>query len=584
MKEISFDLLARPVEAKFNQLVNDKDMTLLRAHIESDKLWEAYLDSFPEEVNGIFRERRAYDCNCCKNFIRRVGTLIAVDKDYNRHTIWDVEVPGYFADVAKALHEIVVNARISGKFRTSEAIAGSLKTPDNYNPNIIWDHFYGKLPKHVVMKKNDVASFIGRTASLTSTAKRAIEEISDHAVETVLELIAGDVLYRGEQHASAVEALKNAKDKAKSLTDNQKEAYYWTLDGSQVATVRNSSIGTLLVAISNGEDLEKAVRLYETMVAPTNYKRTKAVVTPNMIKEAKAKLDELGYLDSLERRPLRPEEVPTEHVLFKHQLKARLDIFDDLTAEAKKSSKLDQVNEISINDFIERVLPKAKELEIYVDGTSQPHFASLMTSVHPSANNMLAWDNSVSWSYTGDVADSIKERVKEVGGSVTGDVRISLSWSNSDDLDLRMKLPTNKLIYFGNKRSENGNIELDVDMNVCVSRDSKSFDDKHPVENIVIKDLFKAKPGKYIIAVDQYNKRNSSNSGFTVQTEVNGTIRNFVCSDNSKASRYDHKPSIEMTISESREVSFEVVRDVVESASARSGSKWGLDFNKFHCQ
>ena len=102
MKEISFDLLARPVEAKFNQLVNDKDMTLLRAHIESDKLWEAYLDSFPEEVNGIFRERRAYDCNCCKNFIRRVGTLIAVDKDYNRHTIWDVEVPGYFADVAKA--------------------------------------------------------------------------------------------------------------------------------------------------------------------------------------------------------------------------------------------------------------------------------------------------------------------------------------------------------------------------------------------------------------------------------------------------------------------------------------------------
>ena len=51
---------------------------------------------------------------------------------------------------------------------------------------------------------------------------------------------------------------------------------------------------------------------------------------------------------------------------------------------------------------------------------------------------MFKWDNKFSWAYNGDVTDSIAERVKEFGGSLEGDLRISLSWHCGDDLDLHL--------------------------------------------------------------------------------------------------------------------------------------------------
>lgn len=50
-------------------------------------------------------------------------------------------------------------------------------------------------------------------------------------------------------------------------------------------------------------------------------------------------------------------------------------------------------------------------------------------------------DNNFSWAYTGGITDSIKERVKQAGGNVDGELRISLSWFNFDDLDLHVIEP-----------------------------------------------------------------------------------------------------------------------------------------------
>ena len=45
------------------------------AGISGDKLWETYLESFPEGTNEIFRERREHDCSCCRHFIRSFGNV-----------------------------------------------------------------------------------------------------------------------------------------------------------------------------------------------------------------------------------------------------------------------------------------------------------------------------------------------------------------------------------------------------------------------------------------------------------------------------------------------------------------------------
>ena len=50
--------------------------------------------------------------------------------------------------------------------------------------------------------------------------------------------------------------------------------------------IRNTAIGTLLTDLSDGTPLEIAVKAFEAKVAPTNYKRTTALITPGMVKEA----------------------------------------------------------------------------------------------------------------------------------------------------------------------------------------------------------------------------------------------------------------------------------------------------------
>ena len=52
--------------------------------------------------------------------------------------------------------------------------------------------------------------------------------------------------------------------------------------------------------------------------------------------------------------------------------------------------------------------------------------------------------------------DSIKARVKARGGAVDGDFRASLSWHNSDDLDLHLREPNGFEIYYGATQSPTG--------------------------------------------------------------------------------------------------------------------------------
>lgn len=67
-----------------------------------------------------------------------------------------------------------------------------------------------------------------------------------------------------------------------------------------VGRIRNTAIGTLLVDISNGRELDESVRAYERIVAPANYQRPKTIATKKMIQAAEARVIELGLMDALQ--------------------------------------------------------------------------------------------------------------------------------------------------------------------------------------------------------------------------------------------------------------------------------------------
>lgn len=525
MDKLNFKDFSTVVEAQYNKMVADTNATLVRVAVDLDELWNLYLNAYPQNANGIFRERRAYDCNCCKNFIRRVGNLVALN-DTEITSVWDVTVPGYFQDVANVMAEYVKAQRIDTIYATSESIAGGLSNFDNYDANIKWDHFYVKVPSQFVYKNTEIGTYLGEARGHKDVLDRSLKELTLESAETVLELIEQGSLYRGEQFKHLVQSFIEHKKAYDELDEKDRSSYVWQASkklGAQ-GRIKNMSIGTLLSALSEGQELEKAVNSFETMVNGANYKRTTSLITPTMIKQAQEKIRALGFEASLERRFANKNDITINNVLFSAVHQKPLNVFDDLIVDAKRKApqKLDKVETISVDKFLSDVLPTAEKLEVMFEGRHKGNLMSLVAPVHTSAPNMFQWNNQYSWAYNGDVTDTIKERVKNAGGCVEGDLRVSLSWYNADDLDLSCVEPNGTTIYYSRKRSQSTGGILDLDMNGL-----DKHDDTAPVENLIYANKSRMTPGDYTIVVHNYSRRRTDNVGFAIQTEFDGEIKTF---------------------------------------------------------
>ena len=511
------------VQRQFNTM---KKHELFRVNLDKDKLWETYLSSFPEGTNPIYKERTEHDCQCCKHFIRNVGNMVAIING-EVVSLWDVTVGESYQVVADALSNFVKANSISDVFLNTESKIGADTTFDlNAMSTIVnWNHFFIQLPDKLVVRGVDMGPKLNEFRTGKDVMLRGLNEIKLDAVDTVLELISQNSLYRGEEQEFAVTEFKKLKkdfDKAEN-----KDVFCWskikTVNPS-VSRIRGTVIGTLLCDVSEGYELDDCVKSFEAKVAPANYKRPTAVITKAMIEKAKETIAELGLSNSLQRRYAVLEDISINNILFADRTaKPRMnDVFDELVAATPKTAKnLDKVEEVSIDDFITKILPQATSLEVMVENGHSGNFVSLVAPVDMTAKTMFKWSNGFSWSYAGDVADSIKERVKKAGGKVDGDLRCSLSWFNYDDLDLHMKEPHGNEIYYGNKRSDKTSGHLDVDMNAGHGATRSA------VENITYPDRKKMVPGIYQLIVHNFAKREPTNVGFEVEIEFDGSVLTF---------------------------------------------------------
>ncbi len=109
--------------------------------------------------------------------------------------------------------------------------------------------------------------------------------------------------------------------------------------------------------------------------------------------------------------------------------------------------------------------------------------------------------------------DDIEARLEREGGK-TGEVQISLTWDDYNDLDLHIFCPSGERIYFNNKTSECGG-ELDVDMNVRPTSDNA-------VENVVW--IENAPSGKYKVGVHFYKHHEKDGTTPTCKFRLRATI------------------------------------------------------------
>ena len=78
--KLDFALFRDAVDKQIQAMLK-KDLVWVRSKISGDALYALYLDSYPSEVNGIFRARKHYDGNYDKNYIRRLGNVVGIDKN-----------------------------------------------------------------------------------------------------------------------------------------------------------------------------------------------------------------------------------------------------------------------------------------------------------------------------------------------------------------------------------------------------------------------------------------------------------------------------------------------------------------------
>ena len=90
------------------------------------------------------------------------------------------------------------------------------------------------------------------------------------------------------------------------------------------------------------------------------------------------------------------------------------------------------------------------------------NFVSLIAPVNKDAPSMFKWDNPFCWAYKNNMADSMKEQVKAMGGDVDVDLRFSIRWNNlgewdKSDLDAHCTEPGTDMeireIFYSNKQS-----------------------------------------------------------------------------------------------------------------------------------
>lgn len=487
--------------------------TLLQ--VNGEYLPMLFLDNLPQQL------RQHYNCNCCISFLRKFGGIVSVDGDGKvTSPLWNPEeVPDHFKQSIEALKKEVESSPIINVFLTSEEVIG---TPFNETTSGgVWKHFSLDIPRASRYVKTTLSSGQKR-AELREDVKilkRGLDEFSLDVCTKALAYLTSGSFYRAEKADDRIEwIIKCKKDIAGKSSEAVNNLLFLFAAKAPIgwAKIKSSIVGTLLEDIEKGLSTEQVKRNWETKMS--GYMRATVAPTAGNVAAAEKVVAELDAAGSLERRYATMEDV--KDFLWKAKETKKEGLFSDLVTKptAVKDALEIPSTKMSWSKFVEKVLPTVLDVSMKVPNTGNTFFA-LTAASDAESNNILQWDNSVSWYYHGGVDSTIRDRVLSAGGKYEdNDIRISLIWNNRDDLDLHVITPRRQEIAYYNKKSTCGGW-LDVDMNVSGETDT-------PVENVRWSKNV-ALRGQYEVVIHNFRNRCSTTVPFKLEVQVGDEVFSF---------------------------------------------------------
>lgn len=386
------------IKKSFEAAIN-RDIPLFTTSVEN--LYDIFLANLPEEG------RQHYNCNACKNFVNRYGGLVQIsDNGLLWPVMWDFICPSFFAEAIGAVCAAVMRSKVTGVFIPDSKRLGIPKTG-------VWTHMSVDVPKKIIYKNRLKTAFQESAEKKEDFGMliRALQNYKLSTIETAVNLLRSNTLYRGEKTLGIAEwflevkiAFENGKRPWSTITN-----ILW----SKVATapegfchISSSMIGTLLDDIEAGYDYDEIKRRFDEKMNTTKYQRQQAAPSAGNVKRAEEIIAKLGLEKSLKRRFARFEEIPT---IWKPRNSKTNDISTGVFAGIKTKESLQEkeptiiprATKMTWEKFQRTVLPNANKIELKTK-YSFDSYSAIVTAEYPDAPPIILWDseetrNPFSW-------------------------------------------------------------------------------------------------------------------------------------------------------------------------------------------
>jgi hypothetical protein len=397
-----FDVFATAVRKGFDDALQWGGQRLFQTDAK-EAMVPAYLAGFHDPA-----DRKHHDCSACKHFLRRFGTLVAIDAAGDVRSVWSfvsaADTPPHFAGALLNLELAVLPQRVNGVFVAAQAELGTAVTGD-------WHHFAYQLPASLVHqdRTKTAGQKMAEHRAEFDMLRRGLDEFTLETFERAVTLLAADVLYRSEKFLGAATALRDLKQQTADLKQHRRDPILWravaTLPAG-VCHVRSSMLGTLFADLQSGMDTASARRRFDEKADPMRYQRPQAAPKAGNIAQAEKLVEQLGIQRSLPRRFVALDEVlirsrwlpaapPTDSLPVAP--KPAGGVFAGLAqpsgaAAAGAPSPIAGAR-MSWQKFCSQVLPRAEAIQLLVTDAEMT-FGGLTTAVDADAPPLFAWDDA----------------------------------------------------------------------------------------------------------------------------------------------------------------------------------------------
>lgn len=387
----SFDDVTRAAQRCLERNLSLSGGVLFR--VDAGDLFQVYLESF---TSGD--ERQYHNCNCCRNFIQRFGSLVVLGEDGEmRPALWEEgELPeGHaYREVVRRLRRAVSKGEVVDQFLWDETKWGVAEAGG-------FTHLWLRPDPSFRHTRRDL------TAEQAMAAKRedrrhlhhALNTMPPRLVERAVGMLQAGSLERSDKVLPMAAFLDGSFKKTAGKKGEQLNRVLWRLVSSAAAgwcTPRASVLGALVEDLQAGLSAEVITRKHGERMDPLKYQRPTAPTTSGNVAQAERLIEQMGLAPSLRRRFAAADELvhlwtpPTpapdrsrKEGVFGHLL--------DNQKPANVARLTAHPVRMTFSKFRRDILPHALEMEVKVPGHAS--FCAYTTAVVKDAPPLMQWDS-----------------------------------------------------------------------------------------------------------------------------------------------------------------------------------------------